>query len=138
MFDTFAALTIQLARAYGAGILIVALAALLTPASMSAAIADFEKSPAVTFIAAIFALVLGLALVMLHSLWTDFPAILVSLLGWVILIKSILLFAAPQGLLKFGAAAASSDSRIRLWGVFALILGAIYLAVGLTSHATIA
>lgn len=133
MLDTFAALTLQLARAYGIGIVIVALAALLMPARMAVVFADFERSPALAFLSALFALVLGLVLIVLHSLWTDMPAVLVSLLGWFILAKGIFLLAAPEGLLKIAAAIA--PGLIRLWGVLALVLGALYLAIGLGGHA---
>ena len=135
MFDTFAVITIQLARAYGIGVIIVALAALLMPARMAVVFADFERSPALAFLSALFAIVLGLVMIVLHSLWTDLSAVLVSLLGWVVLAKGILLLAAPEGLLKI--AGAVSPSVVRLWGIIALILGAIYLAIGLTAHATV-
>jgi len=137
MLDTFSVLTLQLAKAYGIAILAIALTALAGPARMGAVIADFERQPALVFITALFALFLGLALVMLHNLWTDPTAILVSLLGWLTLVKSLLLLAAPVGLLKFGAAVASSPARIRIWGVAALILAAIYLVLGLAGHASV-
>jgi hypothetical protein len=34
-------------------------------------------------------------------------------------------------------AAAFTPAHIRLWGLVALILGAIYLAIGLTGHASV-
>lgn len=135
MLDTFSLLTIELARAYGIGIVIVALAALLMPARMTVVFTDFERRPALVFLAALFAIVLGLVMIVLHSLWTDLPAALVSLLGWAVIAKGIVLLAAPEGLMKI--AAAFTPAHIRLWGVVALILGAIYLAIGLTGHASV-
>jgi len=135
MFDTLIPLTLTLARAYGVVILAVALSALLAPARLKSALDEFARSPGLTFLAALLAVVLGMALVILHSVWADFPAALVSLLGWVILLKGILLLAAPEGLLKLGSAAASSDSIVRAWGVFALLLGAAYLVIGLAGRA---
>ncbi len=135
MLDTFSLLTIELARAYGVGIVIAALAALLMPARMTVVFADFERSPALVFLAALFAIVLGLVMIVLHSLWTDFPATLVSLLGWAVIAKGIVLLAAPEGLIKL--AAAFTPAHVRLWGVVALIPGAIYLAIGLTGHAAV-
>ncbi len=135
MLDTFSLLTIELARAYGAGIVIAALAALLMPARMITVLADLERSPALIFLAALFAIVLGLVMIVLHSLWTDFPAILVSLLGWAVIAKGIVLLAAPEGIMKL--AAVFTPAHIRLWGVVVLILGAVYLAIGLTGHASV-
>lgn len=137
MFDTLSLLTLQLARAYGVVILAVALAALLGSARLNAVIADFERSPGLTFLSALFALVLGLLLVMTHSHWGDVPAILVSALNWVILIKGLLLFAAPEGLLKVGAQASASPGMIRLWGVIALVLALVFLVIGFAGRATL-
>ena len=134
--DTFSVLTIQLARIYGVVAFTAALAALLSPKRMSLIIADFETAPALVFMAALFALILGLVMVMIHNLWTDIAAILVSLFGWVVLIKGILLLAAPEGVLRFATASASSPERIRLWGIAALVLAAIFLIIGFASRAT--
>ena len=108
--DTFSVLTIQLARIYGIVVLTAALAALLSPKRMGLIFADFESSPGLTFMAALFALILGLVMVVVHNLWTDFAAIFVSLFGWIVLIKGILLLAAPDGLLLFATASASSTA----------------------------
>jgi hypothetical protein len=134
--DTFSVLTIQLARIYGLVALTAALAALLSPRRMGLILADFESSPGLTFMAALFALILGLVMVVIHNLWTDIAAILVSLFGWIALVKGILLLAAPEGLLRFASASASSPARIRLWGVVALVLAAIFLITGVASRAT--
>lgn len=137
MLDTFSILTLHLATAYGVGIFVVALAAITSPARLGDVIADFERSPALVFLGALLALVMGITLVMLHNLWTDPAAILVSLLGWVILVKGIFVAAAPEGLMKFAAAAASSPARVRVWGVVALILAAAYLAIGFAGRASV-
>jgi hypothetical protein len=137
MLDTFSILTLHLATAYGVGIFAAAMAALVSPARFGAAIADFERSPGLAFLGAILALVMGLGLVMLHNLWTDPAAVLVSLLGWVILLKGVLVLAAPEGIMKLAAAAASSPARVRIWGVIALILAAAFLAIGLAGRASV-
>jgi hypothetical protein len=137
MFDTFALLTLDLAKAYGIAIVAVACAALFAPGRMSAVIADFERSAGLSFVTALFALTLGLVLVMAHSLWTDPAAVLVSLFGWIVLVKGILLLAAPEGLFKFATASASSSSRIRIWGIAALVLAAVFLAIGFAGRASV-
>ena len=135
--DTFSVLTIQFARIYGVVILTAALAALLRPNRMATILADFERSPGLTFLGALLALILGLLMVTAHNLWSDIAAILVSLFGWIVLIKGILLLASPEGPLKFGAASASSPARVRLWGIAALFLAAIFLVLGAASRASV-
>jgi hypothetical protein len=133
--DTLVPLTLVLARAYGVAITAVALSAILAPARMQSALGDFQRNPGLTFISALFAVVLGLFLVIIHSIWHDAPAVLVSLLGWVILIKGIVLLAATDGLMKIAAAITASSGIVRTWGVFALVLGIAYLVIGLMGRA---
>ena len=135
--DTFSVLTLQLARLWGVAAFVLALAALTAPKRMGAVMADFERSPALVFLAALLALIIGLVQVMLHNLWTDPTAILVSLIGWLAILKGILLLAAPEGVMKFAAASAASPSRVRIYGVVVLILAVILLALGLLGRASV-
>lgn len=134
MLETFSVLTLELARAYGVGILVMALAAITGPARFSEAIADVEKSAGLTLLGAVMAIVLGIFMVFLHNLWTDPIAILVSLLGWVVFAKGVLILAAPEGLMKF-AVAAATPARVRILGVIMLILAVVYLVPGLEGRA---
>lgn len=135
--DTLSLLTIHLARAYGMVVVAVALAALVAPARMAAAIAEFGRSPGLILLSAIVAVILGVAMVSFHSRWSDFPAILVSLLGWAVLVKGIVLLAAPDALLKLGGDVSRSHAIVRVWGVVALILGVAYLLIGFLARATL-
>lgn len=135
--DTLSLLTLHLSRAYGVVILTIALAALLNPARLGAALGDFKRSPGLTLLGGIFALILGVMLIMLHSLWVDVPAILISLLNWAVLIKGVVLIGAPDAILKLASTTSASTSRVRIWGVMALILGALLLAIGLIGRAQV-
>ena len=96
---------------------------------------DFQRSPALLFLAALFALGVGLVHVMAHNLWTDPLAILVSLIGWLAVVKGILLLAVPEAMMSVAAAAATS-SRVRIYGIAMLILSLVLLVLGLTGRAT--
>lgn len=137
MLDTFSVLTPQLALAYGVGALILALSMIAAPGRFGGVIADFEKSPGLTFLGAVLALVMGLAAVFVHNLWTDPAAILVSLIGWAVLAKGVLVLAAPEGLMKLAAAIAASPGRVRTAGVFVLILASAFLVPGLEGRAVV-
>jgi hypothetical protein len=135
--DTFSVLTLQLARLWGIIALVIALAALVTPARIGAAMADFERSPGLLFITAIFALGIGLIQVMIHNLWTDPTAIIVSLIGWLAIIKGIVLMAVPEPLMKLAAGSAAKPATVRLYGVMILILAIVLLVLGLSGRATV-
>ncbi|MBP9234240.1 MAG: hypothetical protein KBF30_06160 [Hyphomonadaceae bacterium] len=135
--DTFAVTTLDFAKAYGVYILVTGLAGLFAPDRWKLVMDDYARSPGLTYLTAVIVFGLGLVLVMLHNLWTDPLAVIVSLIGWIVLIEGIALMALPEALLKFGGAAVASHSRVRLWAIFALIAGAILLAAAFTGHATV-
>ena len=135
--DTFSVLTLQLARIWGVAAFVIALVALTAPTRMGVVMADFQRSPALIFMTAIFALMIGLVQVALHNIWTDPTAIIVSAIGWLAVVKGVLLLAAPEGLMAFAAAASASPSRVRFYGIAILILAIVLLALGLMGRATV-
>lgn len=135
--DTFAVTTLDFAKAYGIYIAVTGLAGLFAPDRWKLVMDDYVRSPGLTYLTAVIAFGLGIALVTLHNLWTDPLAIIVSLIGWVVLVEGIMLMALPEALLKFGAAAISSHGRVRAWAIFALIAGLILLAAAFTGRATV-
>lgn len=136
MIDSFAVLTLDLAKAYGLYILVTGLSGLFAPDRWRQVMEDYARSPGLTYLTAVLVFGLGITLVMIHHLWIDPLAIVVSLVGWIILVEGILLMALPDPLLKIGAASVGSPAATRAWAIFAIIAGAVLLAAGVTGHAT--
>jgi hypothetical protein len=133
---TFSVLTLTLAKAYGIYMIAIGLSGLTAPDRWRMVMEDFQKSPGLTYLAAALVLGFGLAMVVLHGLWTDPLAIIVSLFGWVLLLKGVLLMAAPDGLLRLGVATVATPDRTRTWAVVAVILGAALLTAGVLGRAS--
>lgn len=134
--DTFSLLSLELARIWGVAALVIAFACLFAPTRMTAVMQDFERSPALAFMTALFALLIGLIQVTLHNLWTDPTAVIVSLIGWLAIVKGVVLIAIPEAVLRF-TAAISTPSRVRIYGVAVLILSVVLLALGLLGRANV-
>ena len=137
MIVTFSVLTLQLAEAFGVYVLITGLSGLTAPERWKAVLEDFQRSPGLVYLTAVIVVGVGLVLVLIHSLWTDPLAIIVSLFGWIALIEGVSLMAASEGLLKMGAASVATPGRTRAWAIIAVIFGAALLAAGLIGRADI-
>ena len=137
MILTFSVLTRTLAKAYGLYILVTGLSGLAMPLRWKAVIEDYQRSPALTYLTAVIVLGLGLTLVSVHSLWTDPLAIVVSLIGWIVLVEGLAMAAFPDGLMKFGAATVATPGRTRAWAIAAVIAGAALLIAGLVGRADV-
>jgi uncharacterized membrane protein len=75
----------------------------------------------------------GAALVLIHSIWTDLLAIIVSLIGYMALIEGALLLAVPGPLIRIGR---WSVKFTRAWAIASIILGTLLFLAGLTGRAT--
>ena len=137
MIVTFSVLTLQLAKAFGVYVLVTGLSGLAMPQRWKAVMEDYQRVPGLTYLTAVIVLGVGLALVMIHSLWTDPLAIIVSLVGWIALVEGVALAAFPDGLLKLGLATVATPGRTRAWAIFAVIVGALLLAAGLVGRADV-
>lgn len=135
MIETFSVLTITLTRAFAIYIIATSFAGLTDPKRWAGMVADMQASPGLTHILGLVTFVIGLALVVLHSLWTDTLAILVSLIAWAALVEGAILLAAPVALLKLAAALVEPPRRARAFALIGLVAGAFLLGLGLVARA---
>jgi hypothetical protein len=119
-------LTVFLAKLIGLYASIVGLIALLHKQETLAAINALGRSPGAFLIIGLAALIAGLAIVLRHNIWSGGPlAIIVTLLGWFILLRALLLALLPPesmlslldaiGLERFYSIYMGGDVLIGLW-----------------------
>ncbi|BBD99162.1 DUF2065 domain-containing protein [Sphingobium amiense] len=131
--DTISLLTLRLAEAMGLYMILIGIGGLASPARWKAVMDDLNGSPALVLTLGFAVFAVGVTLVMIHSIWTDSLAIIVSLIGYVALIEGALLIAVPGPLIRVGH---GSISFTRAWAVFSLVLGILLFLAGLTGRAT--
>jgi hypothetical protein len=120
--------TVFLARLFGLYCLIMAAAMLLQAEAFVTVVHAFIADAPLVLIASVFTLFGGLALVLLHNTWSGgaLPIIL-TLIGWLTLIKAVVLLVLPSAKLAtlYGGV---SQTHILISGSLTLLLG-IYLTV---------
>lgn len=90
---------------------------------------DLEKQPFALFLFAIIAIPAGIAHILAHNVWGNFPEVVVSLLGWGLLIKGVMFALAP----RFVDQAAEWEAKsklVPLAGALMIILGAYLMLTG--------
>ena len=125
-------ITLQIAVLIGLYEIAAGLAGLSGRISWSAMLDEFERSPALTFITGFLVFALGGTLVIIHNLWTDALAVIVSLIAWIALAEGLLIMIAPGPLLALSRPLVRSP---RLIGAIALLFGAFMLVAGLIGRA---
>src|SRR3989338_6826871 len=89
-------LSIYLAKVMGLYLLIVSFGLLINKKRLIHILIDFLKNPPLVFLSGFFALVIGLLLVTSHNIWImDWP-VLITILGWLSLIKGTIRIAFPH------------------------------------------
>jgi hypothetical protein len=89
-------LTILLAKVFGLYMLIAGLAMLTNRSHMMLAIVALAKDRGSQLVAGTVALFFGLLIVNIHNVWGPLPASLVSLIGWLGVLKGIAYLALPE------------------------------------------
>lgn len=135
MIETFSVLTLTLAKIIAVYMIAVSLMGLRSPARWAAVLDDMRGSPGLVYLTAIVVFFLSMTLIAIHSLWTDPLAVVVSLIGWLGLVESLLLLAVPESLLKLGVALVS-PSRSRVWAAVSLVMGVLLLLAAVFGRAT--
>ncbi|MGP4058317.1 hypothetical protein ACTWP6_26425 [Mycobacterium sp. 4D054] len=88
--------TRMFARVLGPFLVIVDLAAVLRASDMQTLLSDFSANSAWLWMSGAFTLVAGLVVVALHQHWHGAAAIVVSALGWLIVVRALFLLFFPD------------------------------------------
>ena len=83
---------------------------------------DFEKSPALTFISGFVTLIIGMLLVEYHNIWMRNWIVLITLVGWLSLVKGVMLIAYPRYISLFKG----WYKNTLAWGFLMLALGFLF------------
>jgi len=102
--------------------LIIGISLLTNPKFYQNLIKSLEKEPIALYITSLGAMTIGLSIILKNNLWTTTPEVIISLLGWILFLKGILLAFNPLSIYKISKKLAKS-SFIVWGGIFWIILG---------------
>ena len=114
------------ARVIGPFLTIVTATAIVRAPAMPKLLTEFRANPVWPWVTGAFILLTGLIVVSLHRYWRGAPAIIVSVLGWLTVLKGLFLMALPQTYLSFAGTAVDAVTWWRA-GFLAMALVGLYL-----------
>lgn len=117
--------SIFLARILSLLYLSIGLGILFNPSHYRQMIGEMQKSAAVVYIAAIITLVFGFLIVTYHNVWDLSWAVLITIIGWLALIKGVLLFIIPSAMLRLSQLLANKKNFFLIEGIIVIILGLV-------------
>ena len=119
--------TRMFARALGPFFTIVPTTVAVRGSYMRTLFAEFKANPMWPWLFGANLLILGLVIIAFHQYWRSPAAIIVSVVGWFLAIRGVLLLTVPQAYDAAGDAVYSSATGL-IWVVFVcLALSGVYL-----------
>lgn len=84
---------------------------------------ELLKSPAFMFFGGVTSLIVGFLIVRVHNFWVQDWTVLVTIMGWLALLKGALIFLAPKALISMSK---PMLKNVNVIGFFALVLGLVF------------
>ncbi|AGZ51280.1 membrane protein [Mycobacterium kansasii ATCC 12478] len=114
--------TRMFSRVLGPFLVIVDVTAVVRASDMANLLAQFEANSLWTWVTGAFVLLFGLVMVASHQCWRGTAAIIVSLLGWLVTLRGLLLLAFPKAFVSVADAMIGAQGVwVSLCLVFALV-----------------
>ena len=120
--------SVFLAKLLGPYFIIVAVGILFNLKIYQKIMEDFCKNSALIYLGGIMALFFGLLVVLFHNVWVASWEVIITIFGWLGLIKGIWLITFPNSVTKFSEAYQKNLTLLRIHLVIVLALG-LFLTV---------
>lgn len=115
--------TLVAARILGPLFVLAGIFLILRPDRVIASIGGFLTDPSLMSLAAFVVLIVGLVLVTFHQRWGSFTAIVITLIGWLFVIRGGIMLLAPDLILESANFVESNRRSLPIAGCAAALLG---------------
>jgi len=123
-------LSILLAKVMGIYLVVAGVGVFLKQSSIRQAVNDFYKNDFLAYLAGAFTLILGLLVVLNHNIWESSWVVIVTILGWIILLKGAMYLLLSESVMKKLTGIFNNKSMYGLWSVIVIVLGAYLIYKG--------
>jgi hypothetical protein len=117
--------SIFIARLVGPALAWVGLAILLRPQAFRLVLQSFMASPATLYLTGFLALIGSLALVLVHNLWVADWRVVVTVLGWVGVVKGAAIIMRPESVVALGGLFRAGRGTIFVAAAANLVIGGV-------------
>ena len=122
--------SIFVAKILGPVFIVVATAMILNKGLIQKLMEDFCKNSALLYFGGVSSLIFGLVIVIMHNVWAWNWTVIITIFGWMGILKGIWLIVFPNTINKFMEGYNSNKLFIKVHSVFALLCGMFLTYVG--------
>ena len=124
------ATSIFLARLLGPLLLAVGAGILINPKPFQTMASEVVRSVTLVYLFGLVDLAAGLAIVLTHNVWAANWRVLITVLGWLMLIRGAVRILAPEAIMGFAAKIIGNKQLIPVSGVVTGVLGLVFCYFG--------
>jgi len=121
----------QLFQLFGLAYLSIGVGALLDIKNWQRVFEDFTKNRPLLLIGGVGSLVVGFLLVTFHNTWAWQWPVIITIIGWLALLKGILLLALPQVMIVLVAAMSIEKNLLKIHAAATMVIGLMFLVLGI-------
>ena len=108
----------------------VGIGILINPNFYKKIFVDFIDNAAVLYLGGITALAIGYLILAFHNTWTKDLSVIITIFGWLALIKGILILVRPKIMIALSKAMVKKESALKIEAIVIIILGLAFSFLG--------
>jgi len=123
-------ISIFIARIFGLCYLVCGVGLLFNRKVFQQVMDDFARNALGLFYGGLFALVIGVVMILTHNIWVSNWTVIVTIIGWIAFIKGVWIIVFPQTVFKFMQVYQENENMLLVHSIVALILGVVMTFFG--------
>lgn len=123
-------LTVFLSKIIGLTYVVMGFGMLLNQETYRKLFKEMLDSRAFLFLSGLMVMVIGFVMVMKHNIWDGGFAVLVTLFGWLALIKGVLILLFPDSMIDISKSFVKSEKNLQLYSFLIIAFGLIFSYFG--------
>ncbi len=108
----------------------VGIGILINPGFYKKLFEDFIENTAVLYLGGVMALTIGYLILTFHNTWTGGLSVIITIFGWLALIKGILILIQPKIMIALSKAILQKEGILKIEAVAVIILGLAFAFLG--------
>jgi len=113
----------QIFQVFSLGYIAIGIGILLNPDFYRKLYEDFIENTSTLYIGGVMGLVIGYLIVSFHNTWTRDWSVIITIIGWVALMKGILILIQPQIIITLTKAILKKESILKIEAIVIIIIG---------------
>lgn len=125
-------ISIFLAKALGLYLMLISIAYIFNKKRFKPLLMNMMNNPEVMLVTSFIPLIIGILIVVSHNIWVKDWRVIITIIGWMALIKGINIILFPEFLINMSRKWIQNDTAYYITFFFTFLMGAILLYFGYT------